>query len=99
MRDGVIEQIGTPHEVFARPANAFVASFIGTPQMNLIAADLMRAEGADAPRSAWRAPTVACRSTRPSPRLPPGRISVGMRPRAVSLGAEQRRGASPPKPS
>lgn len=40
MRDGVIEQVGTPHEVFAKPANVFVASFIGTPQMNLLEADL-----------------------------------------------------------
>ena len=40
MRDGLIEQVGTPHEVFARPANIFVASFIGTPQMNLIEAEL-----------------------------------------------------------
>ena len=38
MRDGLIEQVGTPHEVFAKPANVFVASFIGTPQMNLIEA-------------------------------------------------------------
>ena len=36
MRDGLIEQVGSPHEVFAKPANVFVASFIGTPQMNLI---------------------------------------------------------------
>ncbi len=36
MRDGIIEQVASPHEVFARPANLFVASFIGTPQMNLI---------------------------------------------------------------
>src|SRR5579883_3042179 len=36
MRDGVIEQAASPHEVFARPANVFVASFIGTPQMNLL---------------------------------------------------------------
>ena len=35
MRDGVIEQIASPHEVFARPTTLFVASFIGTPQMNL----------------------------------------------------------------
>ncbi len=40
MRDGLIEQVGTPHEVFAKPANVFVASFIGTPQMNLMEADL-----------------------------------------------------------
>ncbi len=36
MRDGVIEQIASPHEVFAKPATVFVASFIGTPQMNLL---------------------------------------------------------------
>ena len=40
MKDGVIEQVGTPHEVFAKPVNVFVASFIGTPQMNLVEADL-----------------------------------------------------------
>ncbi|TJX32365.1 MAG: ATP-binding cassette domain-containing protein, partial [Mesorhizobium sp.] len=40
MKDGLIEQVGSPHEVFAKPANAFVASFIGTPQMNLLEADL-----------------------------------------------------------
>lgn len=34
MKDGVIQQIGTPQEVFDRPANLFVAGFIGTPQMN-----------------------------------------------------------------
>ncbi len=36
MRDGHIEQIDTPHNIFARPANLFVAGFIGTPQMNLL---------------------------------------------------------------
>lgn len=36
MRAGKIEQIATPHDIFAHPANAFVAGFIGTPQMNLL---------------------------------------------------------------
>ena len=35
MRDGKIEQVDTPHNVFQRPKNLFVAGFIGTPQMNL----------------------------------------------------------------
>ncbi|MFM2405718.1 MAG: hypothetical protein RL223_3598 [Pseudomonadota bacterium] len=35
MRDGRIEQVGTPREVYQRPATAFVASFIGAPAMNL----------------------------------------------------------------
>ena len=34
MRDGVIQQVGTPQEVFDHPSNLFVAGFIGTPQMN-----------------------------------------------------------------
>ena len=35
MKDGFIQQIGTPQEVFNHPYNLFVATFIGTPQMNL----------------------------------------------------------------
>ena len=35
MKDGVIQQIGTPQEVFSHPANLFVATFIGLPRMNL----------------------------------------------------------------
>jgi multiple sugar transport system ATP-binding protein len=38
MRDGKIQQVGTPGQVYASPANAFVAQFIGTPPMNLIPA-------------------------------------------------------------
>jgi multiple sugar transport system ATP-binding protein len=36
MRDGYIEQVGTPDEVFRRPATRFVAGFIGSPPMNLV---------------------------------------------------------------
>lgn len=46
MRDGLIEQIASPHAIFAKPANVFVAGFIGTPQMNLIEASFAEvAEG------------------------------------------------------
>ena len=41
MRDGQIEQVDTPHNVFQRPTNLFVAGFIGTPQMNLLDAVLV----------------------------------------------------------
>ena len=40
MRQGRVEQIASPHDLFSRPTNLFVASFIGTPQMNLLAATL-----------------------------------------------------------
>ena len=42
MKDGFIQQIGTPQEVFDHPANLFVAGFIGTPQMNLFDARLVK---------------------------------------------------------
>ncbi|SDR47985.1 sn-glycerol-3-phosphate ABC transporter ATP-binding protein UgpC [Pseudovibrio sp. Tun.PSC04-5.I4] len=40
MRDGVIEQVGTPIELFNNPCNKFVAGFIGTPKMNFLSGEL-----------------------------------------------------------
>lgn len=40
MRDGVVEQVGAPLDLYDKPANLFVASFIGSPAMNLIAGKL-----------------------------------------------------------
>ena len=45
MKDGFIQQIGTPQEVFDHPANLFVAGFIGTPQMNFFDAELVKQDG------------------------------------------------------
>ena len=45
MKDGFIQQIGTPQEVFNHPYNLFVAGFIGTPQMNLFDAKLLKENG------------------------------------------------------
>ena len=45
MKDGVIQQVGTPQEVFDHPANLFVAGFIGVPQMNFFDAELVKADG------------------------------------------------------
>ncbi len=45
MKDGFIQQIGTPQEVFNHPYNLFVAGFIGTPQMNFFDAKLVKKNG------------------------------------------------------
>ncbi len=45
MKDGFIQQIGTPQEVFNHPTNLFVAGFIGTPQMNFFDAKLVNEGG------------------------------------------------------
>lgn len=81
MRDGLIEQVGSPHEVFAKPANVFVASFIGTPQMNLVEADF----------SAYNSGVADLRlgdqqiklAANPAVgKLERGKITIGIRPRA-----------------
>ena len=45
MKDGFIQQIGTPQEVFNHPYNLFVAGFIGSPQMNFFDAKLVKENG------------------------------------------------------
>ncbi len=45
MKDGFIEQVGTPQEVFDTPVNLFVAGFIGSPQMNFLKASLVKEPG------------------------------------------------------
>jgi multiple sugar transport system ATP-binding protein len=45
MHEGIVEQIGTPLELFDRPGNLFVAQFIGSPAMNILAGTLRQGEG------------------------------------------------------
>ena len=45
MHDGIVEQIGTPLELFDRPGNLFVAQFIGSPAMNILQGTLRQSEG------------------------------------------------------
>jgi ABC-type sugar transport system ATPase subunit len=84
MLDGAIEQIASAHEVFAKPATAFVASFIGTPQMNLLLAEF---EGVDDGRGRFRIDGQAIRlPVDPAvSRLAKGEVKIGIRPRALVL--------------
>lgn len=45
MKDGVIQQFGTPHEIYNNPANLFVASFIGSPPMNFVPLRIRQRDG------------------------------------------------------
>ncbi|HEY9066033.1 MAG TPA: sn-glycerol-3-phosphate ABC transporter ATP-binding protein UgpC [Burkholderiaceae bacterium] len=65
MHDGIVEQIGTPLELFDRPGNLFVAQFIGSPAMNVVEGTLRRNGGApqvDAVGARWPAPPSAAGS-------------------------------------
>ena len=44
MEKGIVQQVGTPTEIYDRPANAFVASFIGNPAMNLIKGEIKKSD-------------------------------------------------------
>lgn len=44
MREGRLQQIGTPRDIYERPANLFVAGFVGSPAMNFVAADITDAD-------------------------------------------------------
>ena len=84
MRDGLIEQVGTPHEVFAKPANLFVGSFIGTPQMNLIDARFKSYANGKA-RVVFDQQEVDVGANPAAANLKPGKVTVGIRPRAFSV--------------
>ena len=75
MRDGAIQQIGTPDEIYNDPANAFVAGFIGAPPMNLI--DGMLADGR------FTAPGTAVEGL---PTRHTGPVTLGVRPEDCTLG-------------
>jgi len=83
MQDGRIEQIGSPLELYDRPANLFVAQFIGSPAMNVIAGTLRRDGGA-----AWVEAEGSIRW--PLPASAPGRdgqaVVYGVRPGDLALG-------------
>ena len=65
MHDGAVEQVGSPLELYDRPANVFVAGFIGSPAMNFVAG---RVEGGEPPTlltaSGVPDPTLQRRATR-----------------------------------
>jgi sn-glycerol 3-phosphate transport system ATP-binding protein len=78
MNAGRMEQIGTPDEVYHRPATTFVASFIGSPPMNLVRG---RGEGAGFTAGGQLLPLPA-----PAPRA--GELVMGIRPEHVELGSD-----------
>jgi len=81
MNKGRIEQLGTPEEIYARPATRYVATFIGSPRIELVSAEIVDAGNS----SACRIGSVTLPVGR---RLPSGRkVDIGIRPEHVKLGA------------
>lgn len=91
MKDGDMQQIGTPQQVFNHPKNLFVAGFIGTPQMNLFDGELIKRGGAYAVRvgeaetvlSEDKQKNLADRNTGPQ------KVIVGVRPEHITLDEKE----------
>ncbi|MDO8211052.1 ABC transporter ATP-binding protein [Conexibacter sp. CPCC 206217] len=84
MRDGVLQQCATPQEVFDRPANLFVAGFLGSPSMNLLSGRIER----DGDELVCRigGQSLMLRSAQPALAAHAGReLTVGVRPEHLEL--------------
>jgi multiple sugar transport system ATP-binding protein len=85
LRNGSVEQVGTPIELYARPRNKFVAGFLGTPQMNMLKAKVGVVTGdgmrlsVDGGRGTVRAIVDGARS------LADAECAVGIRPEHIAL--------------
>ena len=77
LKDGVLQQVDSPRQMYDRPANVFVAGFIGSPAMNLF----------DVHREADGTATLGS-FTLPTPRAASGDLTLGVRPEDLSLASE-----------
>jgi len=83
MRDGQVEQIGAPLDLYDRPANMFVAGFIGSPAMNLVPGTVRRARGIVETANGLALPLADAGT------LADGQpVVYGIRPEHVALGSE-----------
>lgn len=92
MKDGIIQQFGTPQQIYNDPANLFVASFIGSPPMNFIPVRLMKQDGRvlallDSGQARCELPLGV-----EADELEGREIILGVRPEQISLGAVEGNG-------
>ena len=85
MNDRKIQQVGPPMEIYSRPANEFVAQFVGSPAMTLAPASLADGEGEFATLRMGDGSLVETRVPR-SPLPADGGLRIGLRPEAVRVG-------------
>ena len=87
MKDGVIQQTGTPQQVFNHPENLFVAGFIGMPQMNFFDAELVKNNGEYAVKLGPATVTLSEDKQRRlrEKNVAPQTVTLGVRPENISL--------------
>lgn len=83
MEGGKLQQFAPPQEVYRAPANRFVASFIGTPGMNIVDGALRE----DGGRWGFEAPGLSIDAGHLGPDARPGPAAMGIRPEGLSIGS------------
>jgi multiple sugar transport system ATP-binding protein len=86
MRDGRVQQIGTPLQVYGKPANKFVAGFIGAPAMNFIDVTVQSEAGSTAVEAAGLKLTVSAADAGTLAAYNGRRVIMGVRPEHLALG-------------
>jgi ABC-type sugar transport system ATPase subunit len=84
MNDGRVHQIGPPDEIYARPADTFVATFIGTPEMNLFKGRLLRKNG----RLVFEGADLSLDMGPLNVDLEQVDVEIGIRPEDIRIGME-----------
>ena len=89
MKDGFIQQIGTPQEVFHHPYNLFVAGFIGAPQMNFFEAELLKQDGKYAVKLGELVVELSeeKQAALNANQVEPQAVTLGVRPEHITLDA------------
>ena len=87
MKDGYIHQTGASQDVYEKPANKFVAGFIGTPQMNFLPAELLLSDGRYSIMVAGAQIGLSPQTEELllSRRQAPGRVTLGIRPEHIHV--------------
>ncbi|HEX2525148.1 MAG TPA: sn-glycerol-3-phosphate ABC transporter ATP-binding protein UgpC [Geminicoccus sp.] len=88
MKDGILQQFGTPADIYDRPANSFVATFMGSPAMNLLDGEIvargnstaLRLDGVQGDAAILPIPATAD----PSALTPGQKVTLGLRPEWIA---------------
>jgi multiple sugar transport system ATP-binding protein len=101
MHEGILQQVGTPDEVYSRPANMFVAQFVGSPVMNMVDADVSETGGRASVQvsggaNGFEFPAILVNRLSDA-KAETGKLTLGVRPEGVLISREAREGFMPVK--
>lgn len=92
MNEGKLQQVAEPNELYQRPANTWVAGFIGSPSMNLINCDIIHEDGVYLTATGLKYHAGA-KLSEILKNNKDGEVTIGIRPESISISKEERPGS------